>query len=86
MNSMMTFGRWIVSGLWYPRRPESSSLTWGRLAVSWVLSTLLVSLLFVLLAAGGFLNGVTVALLWVPAQAAILLGLLYAARRPAGTS
>lgn len=61
-------------------------MTWGRLTVSWTLATALVALVFVLLAASGFLGGVAVALLWPPAQVAVIVGLVYAARTPRRTS
>ena len=86
MNSILDFGRWVLSGTWWTRRPENSLTTWGRLAASWVLATVLVALLFAILAAGGFLGGVSVALLWPFGQAAVIVGLVYAARKPTRTS
>lgn len=60
--------------------PGGSRLTWRRLAGSWLLVTFVVAALLAALAAGGLLSSVAVALLWIPAQAAILAGLGYAAR------
>ena len=86
MTSILSYGRWILSGSWWLRRPTGSALTWGRLVASWAIITVLVSLMFALLAAGGFLNGVAVALLWPSGQIAVVVGLVYAARTLRGTS
>ena len=78
---MLNYGRWVLTGSWARSRPSGSSLTWGRLAASWLLATLLVAALFTLLAAGGFLGAVAVALLWPFGQIAVVVGLVYAARQ-----
>ncbi len=82
MNPIVGYGRWVLSGSWARGTPSGSSITWGRLAASYTLTTVLVALVFVGLAAGGFLGAVTVALLCVPAQVAVVAGLAYAARSP----
>ena len=81
MSAVLTYGRWVLSGSWARGRPGGSRLTWGRLAASYALTTVLVALVFAGLAAGGFLSSVAVALLWVPAQVAVIVGLAYAARQ-----
>ncbi len=82
MSAIKDYGRWVLSCSWARNRPPSLSLTWGGLAVSWAVATVLVASVFALLAAGGFVEAVVVALLSAPAQAAVLVGLVYAARRP----
>lgn len=85
MTSILSYGRWILAGTWWARRPEGSGLTWGRLMASWFATTFLVAAVFAGLAAGGFVGAVAVALLWVPAQVAVIVGLTYAVRMPRGT-
>ncbi len=85
MNAVANYVSWVFSGSWARKRPAGSSMTWGRLAASWLLATILVALLFAGLAAGGFLGAVAVALLFPFAQAAIVVGLVYASRVPRRT-
>ena len=82
MTSILSYGRWVLAGTWWARRPEGSGLTWGRLMASWFATTFLVAAMFALLAAGGFLGAVAVALLWPFGQIAVVVGLVYAARAP----
>lgn len=77
----MAYGRWLISGSWRSVRPPGSGLTWGQLAASWAIATVLVALVFALLTGAGVISGVAVALLWVFAQAAVIAGLVHAARR-----
>ena len=86
MSSIAAYGRWIAFGSWRRERLPGSSMTWGRLAASWVISTVLVAVVFALLAAGGLLGGVAVALLWPFAQTAVVIGLIYTARSPRRTT
>lgn len=86
MSAVPDYGRRVLSGTWVSERPEGSSLTWGRLAASWLLTTLLVASVFAALAAGGFLGAVAVALLLPLAQVAVVFGLVDSARTPRKTS
>lgn len=64
------------------QRPPGSSMAWGELLRAYLLTTLLVALVFALLAAVGVVGGVGVALLWTPSQVAIMAGLWWSAREP----
>lgn len=80
MSAVLAYGRWVVGGSWARETPSASRLTRGRLAASWSIVIVLVAAALTSLAAGGFLSGVAVALLWPFAQAAVVVGLAYAAR------
>ena len=86
MSSIAGYWRWMAYGSCARETPRGSRLTWGRLVVAWGVATVLAALVFAGLAAGGLLSGMAVALLWAPAQAAVLVGLVYAAGFPAGSA
>lgn len=80
MREIARYIRYLVSGTWASGTSGDSRLTWRRLAGAWLLTSVAVAAIFAILAAFGLLGGVAVALLWPFAQAAVLLGLGYAAR------
>lgn len=80
MRDIARYIRYLASGTWASKAPGDSRLSWRRLAGAWLATNVAVAVLFAVLAGFELLGGVAVALLWPFAQAAVLLGLGYAAR------